>query len=218
MRKIASGMLGAALVFSASGAFAQAFGAKGTPAISADRLFGFSITNETLEFPAPVGEREADTTVFGFGWQGGARPSPYEVPRLAFDYFLVDSLSLGGSIGYASISTEFEPGDGEAEGSAFVIAPRVGYVWNFNNWAAFWIRGGFTYHSFSYGDDDDAEENAFALTIEPTFVLSPTAHWGFVLGPTLDIAFTGEREVGGADPDLSYTSIGILRAGLIAWF
>jgi hypothetical protein len=208
-------MLGAALVFGASGAFAQEFGAKGTPAISADRLFGIGITNRSSD-PDPGDESERDTTVFGFGWQGAAR-SPYDVPRLGFDYFLADSLSLGGSIGYASYSWEDDPGDGEGEGSAFILSPRVGYLWNLNNWASFWIRGGFTYHSVSVGDDDDGE-HAFALTVEPTFVLSPKPHWGFTLGPTLDLAFTGEEETGNSDSDIGYTAFGIIRAGLIVWF
>ncbi|HEY6557583.1 MAG TPA: hypothetical protein VI072_09930 [Polyangiaceae bacterium] len=216
MRKMASCMLGAALVLGASGASAQEFGAKGTPAISADRLFGISITNRTVD-PDPGGEVERDTTVFGLGWQGTAVPSPYDVPRLAFDYFIIDSLSIGGSIGYANVSFEDEPGD-EGEGSTFIFAPRVGYVFNFNDWASFWIRGGFTYHSTSIGEDDEVEEHGFALTVEPTFVLSPSTHWGFVLGPTMDLALTGEREVGGNDVDVGYTSFGIVRAGLIVWF
>jgi len=215
MRKMASCMLGAALVLGAGGASAQEFGAKGTPAISADRLFGISITNRSVD-PDPGDESEVDTTRFGFGWQGPTN-NPYDVPRLAFDYFLADSLSIGGSIGYASYSWEAEPGDAEGEGSAFIFAPRVGYVWNFNDWASFWIRGGFTYHSVSIGDEDDGE-HAFALTVEPTFVLSPSTHWGFVLGPTLDLAFTGEQEAGPNDADISYTSFGIVRAGLIVWF
>jgi hypothetical protein len=206
-------MLGAALVFGASGAFAQEFGAKGTPAVSADRLFGFSVTDRTLE-DDDGNESESDIQVFGFGWQGAGQ-SPYDVPRLAFDYFIADSLSIGGALGYASISVENDPG-GEADGSAFIFAPRVGYVWNFNDWASFWIRGGFTYHSIS--DDDDNGEHAFALTVEPTFVLSPSTHWGFVLGPTMDLAFTGEQERPAGDLDLKYTSFGVIRAGLIAWF
>lgn len=215
MRKMATCMLAAALVFGASGASAQEFGAKGTPAISADRLFGIGITNRS-EDPDPGGETEINTTIFGFGWQG-VSDSPYDVPRLAFDYFLADSLSLGGSIGYATFSFETDPGDGEGEGSAFILSPRVGYVWNFNDWASFWIRGGFTYHSVSVGDDDDGE-HAIALTVEPTFVLAPRPQWAFVLGPTLDISFTGEQESGGTDSDISYQSFGIIRAGLLVWF
>jgi hypothetical protein len=208
-------MLGAALVLGASGASAQEFGAKGTPAISADRLFGIGITNRSEE-PEGGDETEINTTTFGFGWQGVAG-SVYDVPRLAFDYFLADSLSLGGSIGYAAYNFEADPGDGEGEGSAFIFAPRVGYVWNFNDWASFWIRGGFTYHSISVGDDDDGE-NALALTVEPTFVLSPSTHWGFVLGPTLDISVTGGEESGPTEYDVGYQAFGIIRAGLIVWF
>lgn len=222
MRNVVSGMLTVAVVFGANSALAQEFGAKGTPAISADRLTGFSIDHSKLSIPAPGEDRKVTTNHLGFLWQGNLFGSPYSIPRLAFDYFVIDRLSIGGALGYASYSVDTDPGNGHGSLSAFVFAPRVGYVWNINSWASFWLRGGFTYHS--YGTDaNTGSEHAIALTVEPTFVLSPSNHWGFVVGPTGDFSFTGSREVangpnGHVDRDLSYTSFGILRAGLIGWF
>jgi hypothetical protein len=216
MRKIASGMVSVALLLGANGAFAQEFGAKGTPAISVDRLFGFSFNHENIENPAPVGDVDTDGTHFGFGWPGPEAPNPYDIPRAAFDYFVMDSFSIGGALGYASLSLETDPGPGQLDATAFVFAPRAGYVWNLNDWASFWLRGGFTYHSYSI--DDGPSEHALALTVEPTFVLSPAQHWGIVAGPTADLSFSGEREQGNADVDLTYTSWALVRAGMIGWF
>ena len=53
MRNVVSGMLSVAVVFGASSALAQEFGSKGTPAISADRLAGFSIDHWKQTNPAP---------------------------------------------------------------------------------------------------------------------------------------------------------------------
>jgi hypothetical protein len=229
MRNVLSGMLSVAVVFGASSAWAQEFGSKGTPAISADRLAGFSIDHSKQTNPAPGVDTKVTSNHLGFLWQGGGADSangvaqPYSIPRLAFDYFVIDRLSIGGALGYASYSVDVETRNTvHTSLSAFVFAPRVGYVWNLNGWASFWLRGGFTYHSFST-DANAGSEHAIALTVEPTFVLSPSNHWGFVVGPTADFSFSGSREVGNGanghiDRDLSYTSFGILRAGMIGWF
>jgi hypothetical protein len=95
-------MFGAAVAFGAGPAFAQAtFGPQGTAAFSADRLFGFYSSSEQIEVDG-VGESETDYTTFGFAWQGPVHPTPHTVPRLAFDYFVIDGLSIGGSIAYWS--------------------------------------------------------------------------------------------------------------------
>jgi hypothetical protein len=223
MRNVVSGMLSVAVVFGASSALAQEFGSKGTPAISSDRLTGFSIDHWKQSRSQPAVDVKDTTNHFGFLWQGSFAHSPYSIPRLAFDYFVIDRLSIGGALGYASASTDVERGNVTGHGSvtAFVFAPRVGYVWNINGWASFWLRGGFTYHSYSF-DGNEGSEHAIALTVEPTLVLSPSNHWGFVVGPTGDFSFTGSRQRaagnGHVDDDLSYTSFGILRGGLIGWF
>jgi hypothetical protein len=219
MRKTVAAMIGAAVALGAGPALAQAtFGPQGTAAFSGDRLFGFYSVNVEVEPPAPSPSFEYEYTTFGIAWQGPNHRSPYTVPRLSFDYFVIDSLSIGGSIAYASFD-EDEPGnDDDDDSSAFLFAPRVGYVWMFSDVIGFWLRGGFTYHSY---DDEgvigDFEEHAFALTVDPVFVITPVTHFGFVVGPLLDVSITGERESGGVDADISYTNFGI-AAGVIGWF
>jgi hypothetical protein len=218
MRNMASGMLALALVFGTNAALAQQFGAKGTPVISADRLIGLSFNHSKYERNAPQDDLEVDTTHFGFLWPGAADPGSalvYDVPRLAFDYFIIDRLSIGGAFGYASFSSSTDDGDGDVDVNMLIFAPRVGYVWNLNNWASFWLRGGFTYNTVG---GDAAEENALAFTAEPTFLLSWADRWGFTLGPTVDITLTGSRDVGTTDQDLAYRSLALVRAGLVVWF
>jgi hypothetical protein len=214
MRKTVAAMIGATVMFGAGPALAQqVFGPQGTAAFSADRLFGFYAVSEEVEFPG--GDQEWDTTTFGFAWQGPAHFSPYTVPRLGFDYFVINSLSIGGSIAYANYDRD-PPGDGpDQEFSAFIFAPRVGYVWMFSDVIGFWLRGGLTYHSYSF--DDEGDENAFAFTADPMFVITPTPHFGFIVGPVMDFSITGERDYGPlGDLDLRYTTFGI-SAGLIGW-
>ena len=221
MRKTGAATIAAALTFGSTTALAQKaeFGSQGTAAFSADRLFGFYAATEELEFPAPVGDVETDYSHFGFGWQGLIHGTPYSVPRFAFDYFIIDGLNIGGSIGYANIEVDPE-GPPEGDRSAFIFAPRVGYVWMFSDVIGFWLRGGFTFHSMEddTGFVDDFEESAFALTIDPVFPIFPTDHFGFVVGPVIDFSVTGERDVGPPlnDVDLNYRSFGI-TAGLIGY-
>jgi hypothetical protein len=219
MRKTVAAMIGAAAVLGAGPALAQqTFGPQGTAAFSGDRLFGFYSVNMELEPPAPIPNQEFEWTQFGFGWEGPIHPSPYSIPRLAFDYFVVDSLSIGGSIAYASFDADQPGDDDDDDSSAFIFAPRVGYVWMFSDVIGFWLRGGLTYHSYDdEGIAGDFEESALAFTLDPVFVITPVTHFGFVVGPVLDITITGERDLGGAEWDLSYTSFGIAM-GPMGWF
>jgi hypothetical protein len=215
MRKTVAAMIGAAAMFGAGHALAQqTFGPQGTAAFSGDRLFGFY--SGSVEDELPGGDFETEYTTFGFAWQGPIHPSPFTVPRLGFDYFVIDSLSIGGSIAYADYSIDPD-GPPEAEGSAFIFAPRVGYVWMFSDVIGFWLRGGFTYHSY---DDDGVfglDEHGFAFTADPMFVITPTAHFGFVLGPVIDFTISGERETGAGDVDRNYANFGIAM-GPMGWF
>ncbi len=215
MRQAIATMLGTALFLAGSTAMAQRrgdFGDRGTAAFSADRLFAFSTTHVTLENTPD--DDEADHTSFGFAWRGQLSASPFDVPRLAFDYFIIDSLSLGGTIGYASVGGD-EEGFPRTDVSSFIFYPRVGYVWMFSDVVGFWLRGGLTYHSVSV--EDSYDESGLAFTVEPTFVFSPVDHFAFTAGINIDVDVTGGREYeNGFEQDATYRSIGI-QLGLMGW-
>jgi len=218
MRKLTSALFFAGLTFSASSAFAQLerFGDKGTVAFSADRMFGFYKAAYSAELPngdnvCDQNNVDCDATGFGFGMSAGFDNYgfPYNYPRLGFDYFVIDKLSIGGSIGYASISND------QAGGEAFLFNPRVGYFLGLGSVVGFWPRGGFTYHSLD--PDGPASQHGFGLTLEAMFAVAPVEHFAFMFGPTVDVDFTGS-EVCGNNSDCKYRqrSFGI-QVGLMGW-
>ena len=163
MRKVlATSAIG--LMFAAPTALAQPFGAQGDAAFSAERLFGINGTHVYEELETPQGppgalDEEAEDSFIGinFGWRGPLAPqlSPFDSPRLSFDYFIVDGVSVGGSLGYASGSDDTEdfadqetPVSTPSDYSSFIFAPRGGYAFMFSETVGIWPRGGLTYHTF----------------------------------------------------------------------
>jgi hypothetical protein len=235
MRKLL-GLLGAgSFVLISSPALAQEFGEQGHVAFSAERLFGVHGTHvyEELDPHAVDGTQEVEDDYIGlsFGWRGPVSPqsSPFDTPRLAFDYFIIDRLSVGGSIAYASGSDDsgdFSPaglavpvGSGPSDYSAFLFAPRAGYALMFSDWVGIWPRLGLTYHTFSVSNI--FSEDGLALSIEAMFVLAPVEGFGILIGPTADFDLFGSRDYeaawsGGNNVDRSYRTFG-LQVGLMAW-
>jgi hypothetical protein len=193
-------------------ASAQELGSKGDAVFSADRLMGVTGSHRVTE--EPPGDNEDDWTNINFGWRGPLHPSPFEVPRFAFDYLAIEHLSIGGSLGYASIATD----DPNIDESFFLLHARVGYLYSFGRVVAIWPRGGITYHSYNLDAGQEDSESGFALTLECPFTFSPTQHFAFHVGPTFDIDMFGEHDPPvGPDEDRRYRSIG-LNAGLLGWF
>jgi hypothetical protein len=190
-------------------ASAQELGSKGDAVFSADRLMGITGTHVAGEI-GPV-DYENDWTAISFGWRATPETSPYDVPRLSFDYLPIEHLSIGGSLGYASV----DPDDGN-DYSALLLAARVGYLYSFGRVVGIWPRGGFTYHSLSI--DDDLDESGFGLTLECPFTFSPATHFAFTVGPTFDVDLFGERDPSPIDEgDRKFRSVGV-NAGLLGWF
>ena len=216
MRKTISALGAAALVLTTGVAFGQdRFASKGTAAFSADRMFGFGVSHVSIDPEAPgAPDVDDDVTHFTFAWRGRGSPTPFDVPRLGFDYYIIDGLSLGGSIGYASYSSDEDPGL-FGEYSDFIFAPRIGYTWMFSRVVGFWLRGGLTYHATSV-EGDDGDESGLAFTAEPTFVFAVTPHFGFTAGVNADFDLVGSRDEGDFDSDVHYRSIGI-QLGLLGW-
>lgn len=192
-------------------ASAQELGSKGDVVFSVDRLMGIVGTKVRYQDNLNVGDN--DWTSISFGWRGSPGLSPFDVPRFAFDYLVTEHLSIGGSLGYVSLDAD--RGD---DPSAFVFAPRVGYLYSFGRVVGIWPRGGFTYHTFDVGPLD---EKGFALNLECPFTFSPATHFAFHVGPTFDIDMFGTRtvDIAGNDVkgDVTYRAFG-LNAGLLGWF
>ena len=190
---------------------AQELGRKGDVVFSVDRLMGVTGTHVagTRARPANV-EYHDDFTSLSFGWRATPDGSPFDVPRFAFDYLVIDHLSIGGSLGYASVDA-----DQQNDFSAFIVSPRIGYAYAFGRVVGIWPRGGFTYHSTNV--DNGFDEKGFALTLECPFTFSPASHFAFHIGPSFDIDMFGERDNQPDDGDRKYRAFG-LNAGLLGWF
>lgn len=221
MRKLVSILAFTAATLGAGSAFAQMenFGKSGSMGFSAERLFAFY--KQTVKWEDNGGDDHSDSsTGLGFGW--GANTYPFNNPRLGFDYFVIDSLSIGGALGYANYDDDDNyPGAGYNRGELelFTIAPRVGYWIPLGTIAGFWPRGGITYHSASL-DGDDNDSNGLAFTLEAMFAIGPAEGFAFIAGPTFDIDFIGETECRrqGRDEDCNwkYRSFG-LQFGIMGW-
>jgi len=190
---------------------AQELGRKHDVVFSVDRLMGVTGTHVAGN-TGPV-EYHDDFTSLSFGWR--ATPdglSPFDVPRFAFDYLIIDHLSIGGSLGYASVDA-----DQQNDFSTFIIAPRIGYAYAFGRVVGIWPRGGFTYHSTSV--DNGFDEKGFALTVECPFTFSPTQHFAFHIGPTFDVDMFGDRDTRVAvnEGDRTYRAFGV-NGGILGWF
>src|SRR5262245_41312198 len=118
-------------------------GQAGTFAISAERLMGYSWTKTKSEGNFDPGDQdtefESSQTQFDLLARGSVN-SPFVAPRLAFDYFVINGLSVGGSIAYWTYEqddpTQTTEGTSidqdEASGNGFLFAPRVGYLYMFS--------------------------------------------------------------------------------------
>ncbi len=214
MRKTITGCLALALTLTSASAWAQEFGDKGTLAISGDRLSGIYLTQRNYE---PDNWEDDDATEVGLLWSGTGL-TPYTIPRLSIDYFVIDHLSVGGSIAYYNIDDD----DAGGWDNYFLFAPRVGGAFMFNDWAGIWPRGGIHYYSVGDGEGDHFWQ--LALNLEAAVVLSPWQNFAFTVGPAFDIGMLGEYEWDPPGPDnedsfdVHVHSFGILSVGIMGYF
>jgi hypothetical protein len=179
----------------------------GKVSVSLERVFGLHYWHTSVERANPFnGDDVSSGTVIGIGWYGAQ--SPYHWGRAAVDGFIIDRLSLGGSIGFYSQS-------GDADGSGFLIYPRVGYVIPISNVFSFWPRGGFSYMHFENTAPGGGDGGLFGFAAEAMFVASPSDDWHILFGPTLDFGFAGTRN---DDRDFTHFTIGFPAVGLMGTF
>ncbi len=213
------------------------FGQKGQFVLSAERLFGLVLasSSSTQTVDNVEVERTESYTTFNL-LMNPSRFTTYAIPRIGFDYLVIDRLTVGGSLGFVTGSGEVEE---EAAGvsrtqdtgsaNAFLLAPRVGYAFMFTPMLGIWPRGGLTFLAGGSEADDGypkTSSSRVALTLEVPFVITPVPHVGFTFAPTLDLGLAGSDEVTTIDDmgvettnevDVVATDFGI-QAGMFVYF
>lgn len=171
----------------------------GTFALGAERITGVFHADEKVD-PGPNDGHTA------FALFGNAADSPlagaWQIPRIGFDVFVVNGLSLGGS--FVVLNTS------RPDVTDIIVAPRVGYAYMFGRVVGIWPRGGLSYaHSSGPGD---AEGHSFAFDIDVPLIFRCTHSFAITLGPLLDVGFAGKLN----DVDTSFVQFG-LSAGIVGF-
>jgi hypothetical protein len=168
--------------------------APGDWSVAVERLFGISRATYDVE----PGGTTTTTSVSLLSKVSG--DAAYSAPRLAFDYVTASGLTLGGAIGYQSVSVE------DAEATAWLLAARVGYFARVSPGVGIWPRAGLTHVDFDVGD-------MTALTLEVPFEFLLDRGVALSLTPHADIGIAGN--VGSVDRTV--TELG-LQFGFGAFF
>lgn len=181
------------------------FGEAGNVSIAIERTFGIHYVHDTVDPEGPGSDSSGGTTV-GLGWY--VPGTIIHQPRAAVDVFVIDRLSVGGSLAFFT-----ESGDGMlGDGDGVLFAPRVGYRLPLSRTFDFWPRGGVTFVNVG-------GSSLFGLGAEATFVGWVRPHWGVLLSATLDLNFIGSIDYGvDDDAEWSQFSFGIPSVGLVATF
>lgn len=189
--------------------------------IAAERITGLFFDRESVP-----GSTLKTTHLVLLGNDSGQSVSA--TPRAAFDYFVIDGLSVGGSIAYMSHA----PSGGPSL-KTFLFSPRVGYAYAFDDTFSIWPRVAFIYSHQSFSlqqptatggtTSTSASSHFTQLSLEAMFGISPMKHVVFLAGPLVDIGLGGSQSA--TDPITNteassshkLTSFG-LSAGLLAYY
>lgn len=204
MRKVIAAItiaVGLLAVGTRAGAQSPAVAERDRIVLSAERLFGFIHTEQTVTSAAGV-----DTTTSADNFSLFANPfgtvSGYGFPRVGLDFVVGSHATVGGSVAYFHIAS------GSSTVNGVLLAPRAGYLATLAPRVQFWPRGGFTLQRRS-GDTLTASSSStfYAVTIEaPVAILLPP-RVAILAGPALDLGLGGSASVGGTNIDTKITDV-----------
>lgn len=181
----------------------DSFGKPMDISFAVERPFGFFWGSARVDPPGQAREYHYDGNGFALGWSQDRNYSPVLAPRFGFDIFVIERLSVGGSLGFISRNLE---GDND-DRNGFIFAPRVGYFIDFSDHFGFWPRGGLTFYNLH-----DSDQDQFLLALEGYFTFAPRDGFGFLFGPTFDFGLGGEA----GDSDYNERVFGIM-IGMFGW-
>jgi hypothetical protein len=147
------------------------FGLVGQIAVSSDA--GLSISNTS------VGGVDGSTTNI--------------ILRPAVDWFIAESISLGG---FAGVEYDSAPGGST---SVVSIGPRVGYnvplTSRLSVWPKVGVSASYTSVDFDDGAEDDEDDTSLQVNLFAPLMFHPVQHFFLGFGPALDADVTGDAKV-----------------------
>jgi hypothetical protein len=181
------------------------FGDKHQLVIGAENLF--SISTERFATSPPGGDRSEVSSRFGFLYTGQREQGMVTPlgPQVSGHYFIIPSLSLGGTIGYEvrGGSTTTPVGNtgamittSQADESTFLFLPKVGYVLGLNDVIGFWFRGGLGFArvaASAAGNNGSVSDTFWLFSADALFTVVPFPHFGFYVGPQANLSFAGSN-------------------------
>lgn len=172
----------------------------GTFALGAERITGVFHADEK----APGDESHTTFALFGNS-SDGSIAGAWQLPRIGFDVFIINGLSLGGS--FVVLNRSVENG---GDATDIIFAPRIGYAYMFGRVVGIWPRGGLSYwHESGSGN---FEAHSFAFDVDVPLIFRCTHSFAITLGPLLDVGFAGKVR----DADTSFVQFG-LSAGIVGF-
>jgi hypothetical protein len=175
-----------------------------------ERMFGLGLSSTKTEVTAGNTTTTITTSDTGIGLLTPAANNPFNTPALGLHYSVIPALTLGASLGLTRLTskttTEIGSNKTETKGdptTTLLLAPRVGYIFFFSNAFYLWARGGISYYQSSSSGEQtvgtqttktESTTSALALSLDPMFVFTPVARFGFLFGPVLDYGVSGKSK------------------------
>lgn len=190
--------------------------------VSVESIASFSYYRQTFSTDANGASASATVSGTSLGLLRGvvSEDLVLEQPRLAFDAVIGTGFTIGGSVGYSRYSASADYDSSVPLGPtpnvdratwALLVQPRLGYVLAASPVISVWLRAGvfiLRENTKAEASDDELEQSAFGLVLDPMLVVSPIPHVGLLLGPQLDFGLTGGVTLttnGRESPELDHT-------------
>lgn len=157
--------------------------------------FAQSVTEDTGKGPSHTFGAEGQLAISSDAALEIRHTSPGDTTRItlqpAVDYFIIQSFSIGGFIGFDYTTT-----DGGST-FAFSVGPRVGYNVTLSDLLSIWPKIGFSFSSTHASNDNgpDTDNNALALNVFVPFMFHPATHFFAGFGPFIDTDLNGDDKV-----------------------
>ena len=194
-KSIISVLVTSAGALAAPSVFAEEKAAARLPAVQADSPSGLFGDRHQLAISSDAGFSISNTSVSGIDGS-----TTTLVLRPAVDWFVIDSLSIGGFLGVDYSST---PG---GSSTAFSVGPRVGYNVRFSERFSLWPKVGFSFASTTQKGDaqtlddgsvvpsEDVSSTSLQLNLFVPVMFHPVDHFFIGVGPAFDLDLTGDNK------------------------